>query len=73
MDPISLTPDMLAKLAGVTERRELRDETGKLIGYFDPPATGGWGAFTAEEVAQALKRTGPARTLDEIYKEFGHL
>lgn len=83
MAPIS-HPDMLAKLTGVTEvteRRELRDDAGKLIGYFDPApirdeTPGGWGAFTAEEVARAIAakagRSGPGRTLDEIDKEFGH-
>jgi hypothetical protein len=78
MGQIILTTEMRAKLHGLTERQELRDEQGNLIGYFDPPPVpaepagqGGWGPFTAEEVEQAFRQTGPARTLDEILKDAG--
>lgn len=76
MGQIFLTADMMAKLAGITERQELRDETGKLIGYFDPPPaippnTGAWGPFTEEQVERAMRREGPYFTLDEIAKKVG--
>ena len=76
MGHIFLTPDMLAKLNGVTERRELRDETGKLIGYFEPPpailpASEKWWPFTEEQVARAMRREGRLYTLDGIAKMAG--
>ena len=60
------------ELMAASERQELRDESGKLLGYFEPvrPSDGSWGSFSAEEVRRAFSQTGPGRTLDEIYEEF---
>ncbi len=78
MGQVILSAEMKARLAGLSERVELRDEQGNLLGYFEPsraatqpPAAGGWGPFTAEEVEQAFQQTGPVRTLDEILKDAG--
>ena len=76
MSHLFLTPNMLAKLGGVTERRELGDETGKQIGYFESPpaelpAAEKWWPFTAKQVAQAMRREGRLYTLDEIAKMAG--
>jgi hypothetical protein len=60
------------QLAAAAERYELRDESGKLLGYFEParPADGRWGSFSGVEVRQAFSQTGPGRTLDEMCQEF---
>lgn len=79
MGKIVLTAEMQAKLAGVSERQELRDEQGNLLGYFEPAPTPtkkkyeAWGPFTAEEVERAFTQTGRGRTLEEIYRDYGHL
>jgi len=72
MSKITLTDEMLSRLAGVTKKLELRDEWDNLIGYFEPPPVqGGWGPFSAEEVAAASRQTGPGKTLDQIFREAG--
>jgi len=72
MSKITLTDEMLSRLAGVKEKLELRDEWGNLIGYFEPSLVkGGWGPFSAEEVEAASRQTGPGKTLDEIFREAG--
>jgi|GEM_PF-1436459 len=79
MNCIVLTAEMRAKFEGIAEKREIRDEGGSLIGYFQPtpqatpaaPKYEAWGPFTAEEVERASRQTGPGRTLDEIIAEAG--
>jgi len=79
MGKIVLSAEMQAKLAGISERQELRDEQGNLLGYFEPaPAPPkkkyeAWGPFTAEEIQRASERKGQYRTLEEIYRDYGHL
>lgn len=72
MGKIVIGGDARDQLAAAAERHELRDESGKLLGYFEPvrPADGSWGSFSGEEVRRAFSQTGPGRTLDEIYEEF---
>ena len=77
MGKIILTAEMRAKLMGLNEKQELRDEQGNLLGYFEPLPTPpkrkfeAWGPFTAEEVERAYHQKGPGRTLDEILKDAG--
>ncbi len=59
------------ELLAATYRQELRDEWGNLIGYFDPAGKAAWGSFTAEEVERAFKQTGPGRTFEEMYRDYG--
>lgn len=82
MDKVILDAATRAKLTGSTPAVEVCDEAGNVVGHYipvpkpaAPPTTpaGGWGPFTAEEVEAALKQTGPGRTLDEIYRDYGHL
>ena len=81
MGKVYVDAETLAKLHGLTERLEVYDEQGKLLGFIDPvsrPAAeqkpaGGWGPFTAEEVERARKQSGPARTLDEIIRDYEKL
>lgn len=72
MGRVILTAEMQAKLENLIEKQELRDEQGRLIGYFEPlpKKLEAWGPFTADEVAAALARKGPYRTFDEIQREF---
>ncbi|MFO0796737.1 MAG: hypothetical protein U0804_04615 [Gemmataceae bacterium] len=73
MGKIVIGGDARDQLAAAAERQELRDESGKLLGYFEParPADGSWGPFSAEEVRRAFSQTGPGKTLDEIGREIG--
>jgi len=79
MNCIVLTAEMRAKFEGIAEKREIRDEVGALIGYFQPTASAttapqkheAWGPFSAQEVERASRQTGPGRTLDEIIAEAG--
>lgn len=79
MEKVILDAETLAKLKNLTERLDVYDEQGNLLGYIEPvsrlaapPAPpGGWGPFTAEEVERAFQQTGPGRTLDEILKDAG--
>lgn len=73
MGKIILTAEMQAKLAGLNEKQELRDEKGNLLGYFEPAPKRkfeAWGPFTAEEVEQAFTQKGSGRTLAEIYRDY---
>ncbi len=69
---VILDAETRAKLNGLSERRELYDEAGTLLGYYlspkvyaaltmpiDPP-------FTEEEIADAFNQTGPGRPLADI-------
>lgn len=72
MEKIVIGGDARDRLAAAAERHELRDESGKLLGYFEParPADGSWGSFSGDEVRRAFSQTGPGRTLDEIYQDY---
>lgn len=77
MGQVILTAQMRAKLHGLREKQELRDEQENLIGYFEPaptpaePPPSRWWPFMDEEVEAAGNDPGPARTLDEILKDAG--
>jgi hypothetical protein len=80
MSKVILDAATLAKLAGRSGIVQLCDEAGNLVGHYLPPPTpegtnpeGGWGPFTAEEVARARSQSAPGRPLFEIMKDFGHL
>lgn len=75
MSKVTLDAATLAKLGGLTGPVELYDEAGNLVARCEPvgrPASG-WGPFTVEQVERAKRRSGPYRTLDDIFREYGHL
>ncbi len=76
MKRVTLTAEALALLAGARESVELRDAEGRVVGFFDPVPTdvpGGWGPFTADEVAEAMRGEGSVCTLDDIGRKAGLL
>lgn len=76
MKRLTLTAEQLAQLGGLTESVEVRNEAGKVLGFLDPvppDVPGGWGPFTAEQIARARKGEGPTCTLDDIGRQAGLL
>jgi hypothetical protein len=73
MDKVVIDAATRAKLNGLNKQMEVVDETGTPLGFFHPmpkgstvTPEGGWGPFTAEEVAAAFAQTGPGRPLEDI-------
>jgi hypothetical protein len=73
MDKVVLDAATRAKLNGLNKLMEVVDETGTPLGFFHPmpkgstvSPEGGWGPFTAEEIAEAMKDKSPGRPLADI-------
>jgi hypothetical protein len=70
MGKVILDAATLAKLRGLSEKVELRDEAGSLIGYYLPPDGAGeppvYGPFAEEELEAAFAQTDPGRPLEDI-------
>jgi hypothetical protein len=73
MDKVVIDAATRAKLNGLNKQMEVVDETGAPIEYFHPmpkgstvSPVGGWGPFTAEEVAAAFAQSGPGRSFKDI-------
>ena len=74
MGSLSITPDMVSLLAKLTERTELRDEAGKVLGVFTPQVIADdldWvnGPFDLEKAERiwAQERHLPGKTLAEFW------
>lgn len=79
MGKVVLDAQTRAKLNGLTERLELYDEQGNLLGYYVPPgqfralaAPPARGPFSDEEVEAAFRQTGPGRPLADILAGLRH-
>lgn len=77
MNSITLTDDLKAKLDGLKETVEVRDEIGRVVGQFVPQKVYmkllyAWAktAVTNEELEEARK-AGPGQPLDEVLKRLG--
>ena len=76
MSKVVIDAETRAKLRGLTERVELYDEQGNLVGVCLPPAeyrrmaepTPGQG-FTDEEIAEAMKEPHVGRPLADILRD----
>ena len=70
MPHVTLEKSALAKLAHLTELVEVRDESGRVVGYFEPVANGKQEAYyeppiTREEIERRIQEPG-GRSLAEI-------
>ena len=77
MTQITLDDDLKAKLNGLKETVEVRDEGGRLVGQFVPQKLYmkllyAWAktAVTDEELEEA-RRSGPGQPLAEVLKRLG--
>jgi len=78
MSQVTIDSVLLARLNGLTERTEFRDESGRLLGHFVPaekaelfvPPPEDRCPHTPEELDRRRKENG-GRTLREIWKELG--
>jgi hypothetical protein len=77
MSTIVLDAQLRAKLNGLNEPMEVRDESGKVVGRFLPEtryrqllAKGGDIPFSKEEIAELRKAKGGC-SLDEFWKKMG--
>jgi hypothetical protein len=77
MTQITLDDDLKARLEGLKQTVEVRDEIGRTVGQFVPQdeymkLLYAWAktAVTDEELEEA-RRSGPGRKLSEILKDLG--
>lgn len=73
MGKVILDAAMRAKLTGLTEKAELYDESGALLGYYLPPPGAPepsvYGPFTDAEIEEAFAQTDPGRPLEDILRD----
>ena len=78
MSQVTIDDALLARLNGLTEQLEFRDETGRLLGHFVPaekeelfaPPPQDRCPYTPEELDRMRKETG-GRPLRELWSELG--
>jgi hypothetical protein len=77
MSQVTIDGALLARLNGLSEQMEFRDESGRLLGHFVPARKGpvkllpsDGCPYTAEELERMRNQTG-GRPLSEIWKRLG--
>ena len=77
MSQVTIDGALLARLNGLTEQTEFRDESGRLLGHFVPVKKGPVKVlptdgcpYTSEELERMRNQTG-GRKLSEIWKSLG--